>query len=82
MLLLASSLTLSQIDLLKLGHASPANSLFIPGAIFFPISAASIGIVPEPHKGSERILDGCHLLKSTNAAASVSFKGASPAISL
>ncbi|MPN24593.1 hypothetical protein SDC9_171994 [bioreactor metagenome] len=41
-----------------------------------------MAIVPEPQRGSASTLEGSHLLKSTNAAAKVSFKGASPASSL
>ena len=54
-----------------------ANSRFNPGAIFIPIIAASMGMVPEPQKGSMSNLSGCQTLKSTNAAANVSLIGAS-----
>ena len=43
-----------------------------------PISAASMGIVPEPQKGSINGRSGRQTLKRTMAAAKVSFSGALP----
>ena len=41
-----------------------------------PINAASMGIVPEPQKGSINGRSGRQTLSRTKAAASVSFNGA------
>ena len=54
----ASFLTSHQIFLSIVLHFSDINSLFMPGAIFIPIMAASISIVPDPHIGSTRVLPG------------------------
>ena len=54
----------------------PAKVRFSPGAILRPISAASMGMVPEPHMGSHSVRSGCQRHSSTSAAASVSRKGA------
>ena len=37
-------------------HSSLTKLRLIPGAMFFAINAASIGMVPEPQHGSDRIL--------------------------
>src|SRR5699024_10702955 len=74
----ASSNAFSQFDCLINDHSSDANSLLNPGAIFCPINAASIGIVPEPQNGSIKGSSALQFVNKTSAAASVSFKGASP----
>ena len=57
------------------------TTAFEPAVRLTAIHAASIGSVPEPHIGSAKVLSGFQRLRSTSAAASVSFKGASPACS-
>ena len=49
---LASWRTVSNAFGSKKVHFSAANERFNPGAIFNPIKAASIGMVPEPQHGS------------------------------
>ena len=44
--------------------------------MFRAIRAASIGIVPEPQKGSKNGREGVHTESSINAAARVSLRGA------
>ncbi len=53
------------------------NSLFIPGAMFAAIIAASMQNVPLPQNGSTSILSACHGVSFINAAARVSEIGAS-----
>ena len=55
---------------------SPEKLRFTPGAIFLPIRAASIGIVPEPENGSANIRFSCQKLSITRPAATVSRRGA------
>ena len=74
---LASRLACSHCPILNIGQDSLTNSLFRPGAIFFPISAASITMVPEPHIGSRNGRDGVQRDSMTRAAAIVSLMGAS-----
>ena len=50
---------------------------FSPGAMFLAISAASIGIVPLPQKGSQKSSLPLYLESFTIEAAIVSFRGAS-----
>ena len=52
------------------------SGLFIPGAIFAAIIAASIGKVPHPQKGSTSILSLFHGVSIIKAAAKVSEMGA------
>ena len=61
---------------IKCFHSSDRNSLFIPGAIFAAIIAASIGKVPLPQNGSTRIRSLFHGVSMMRAAASVSVIGA------
>ena len=60
------------------GHASAAKVRPRPGAMLRPISAASMGIVPEPQNGSTSGRSGRQTLSRTKAAARVSFSGALP----
>ena len=58
-------------------HCSAVNLRWSPGAILAAIIAASMGKVPDPQKGSARILPDFQKLSFTRAAASVSLMGAS-----
>src|SRR5699024_4537708 len=73
-----SSNAFSQCKLLINVQFSEANSRLNPGAIFCPINAASIGIVPEPQNGSIKVCSGFQFVNITSAAAIVSLIGASP----
>lgn len=55
---------------------SLANSLPSPGAIFFPIIAASMGMVPEPQQGSTSRRPSLQKESCTMAEARVSLMGA------
>src|SRR5699024_11801817 len=59
-------------------HCSEAKFRLNPGAIFCPIKAASMGIVPEPQKGSMNVSSGRQFVNIISAAANVSLRGASP----
>ena len=63
----------------KSTHFSNANPLRnTPGAMFLAISAASIGIVPEPHPGSIRSHSPRHPVIRSIPAANTSFSGHLP----
>src|SRR5690625_2850750 len=59
-------------------QASHKNDRLKPGAIFRPINAASIGIVPDPHVGSTNGRSLRQVVNAIKAAAKFSFKGAPP----
>ena len=61
------------------GHFSESKLRPIPGAIFRPINAASMAMVPEPQKGSASAIPGFQRLRYTRPAARVSLRGTSPA---
>ena len=75
----ALSRTCSKISLSIDGQSSQTKLRFKPGAILFPINAASIKIVPEPQNGSTNKRSGFQRDNKINEAANVSFNGASPA---
>ena len=52
------------------------NSRFMPGAIFAPIMAASIGMLPLPQNGSTKMRSSLHGVNKISAAAKVSVIGA------
>ncbi|MNN56713.1 hypothetical protein D3C81_1716600 [compost metagenome] len=62
-----------------IGQFSELKERLSPGAMFQPIMAASIGMVPDPQHGSYRGRCGPQRLSRIKAAARVSFKGASVA---